>query len=186
MRCSSVGDEAMTRKDLGRGGLLLQGVRQLTVALLQLIEEPGALHRDSGLVGERLQQGNLAGAEWANLHAHGGNRAHHLLIANERCDHARPVAELRLQLPAKRKLLLGDACIIVELDRLTVQDRSAGCPGPRERARHVGADVPNGPDADRSPRAVTRDEIHEDASSVTQSRGALGDGLQHDLEIGCR
>ena len=55
------GDDA---QHLGRGRLLLQrlGLRalELGVALLQLLEQPGVLDGDDGLVGERLQQRDLA------------------------------------------------------------------------------------------------------------------------------
>ena len=53
-------------QDLGRGGLLLQrlgdlavALLKLGVALLQLLEQPGVLDGDDGLVGERLQQRDL-------------------------------------------------------------------------------------------------------------------------------
>ena len=51
---------------LGRGGLLLQrlgdlavALLKLGVALLQLLEQPGVLDGDDGLVRERLQQRDL-------------------------------------------------------------------------------------------------------------------------------
>ena len=40
----------MTRKHLGRGGLLLQRLAQLAVALLQLLEQPSVLDGDDRLV----------------------------------------------------------------------------------------------------------------------------------------
>ena len=59
------GDDA---QDLGGGGLLLQrlgdlavALLKLGVALLQLREQPGVLDGDDGLVGERLQQRDLRG-----------------------------------------------------------------------------------------------------------------------------
>ena len=44
---------------LGRRGLLLQRLAELAVALLQLLEQPGVLDGDDGLVRERLQQRDL-------------------------------------------------------------------------------------------------------------------------------
>ena len=59
-------------KHVGRGGLLLQRLAQLSVALLQLLEQPGVLDGDHRLVGERLQQRDLLLAERAHLVASQG------------------------------------------------------------------------------------------------------------------
>ena len=45
--------------DLAEGALLLDRARELRRALLQLLEQPRVLDGDDGLVGERLQQGDL-------------------------------------------------------------------------------------------------------------------------------
>src|SRR5258705_196199 len=44
---------------LGRGGLLLQGLSEIAVALLHLLKQTRVLNGDDGLVGEGLQQLNL-------------------------------------------------------------------------------------------------------------------------------
>ena len=63
----SVGERGDHPQDLGRGGLLLQrlgdlavALLELGVALLQLLEQPGVLDGDDRLVRERLQQRDLA------------------------------------------------------------------------------------------------------------------------------
>ena len=58
------GDHA---QDLGGRRLLLQRLGQLAVALLQLLEQPGVLDGDDGLVGERLEQRDLPVGERAAL-----------------------------------------------------------------------------------------------------------------------
>jgi hypothetical protein len=63
-------------QDLGGGGLLLQCLTQLGVALLQLLEQAGVLDGDHRLVRERLQQRGLLVREWTDLateHQDGAN-----------------------------------------------------------------------------------------------------------------
>ena len=69
------GDDA---QHLGGGGLLLQrlgdlavALLKLGVALLQLLEQPGVLDGDHRLVRERLQQRDLPIGEWTELHRRG-------------------------------------------------------------------------------------------------------------------
>src|SRR5499425_2930507 len=52
-------------QDLGGGGLLLQRLREIPVALFQLLEKAHVLDGDHGLVGERLKELDLAVRERA-------------------------------------------------------------------------------------------------------------------------
>ena len=54
-------------QDVGRGGLLLERRRQLSVSRLQLLEQPDVLDRDHRLVGERLEDRDLFGREGMDL-----------------------------------------------------------------------------------------------------------------------
>ena len=49
------GRAADNAEHLGRGRLMLQGLPQFRVALLELFEQPNILDGDNGLVGERLR-----------------------------------------------------------------------------------------------------------------------------------
>src|SRR5262245_25158594 len=62
-------------QDLTGGGLLLQCLCQLTIAGLQLLEQPHVLDGDDGLVGKGLEQGNLPLREEAHLGAAEVDRA---------------------------------------------------------------------------------------------------------------
>ena len=59
-RLESVGDEAMTRRTSAVAVCCSSASLRLAVALLQLLEQPGVLDGDDRLVGERLQQRDLA------------------------------------------------------------------------------------------------------------------------------
>jgi hypothetical protein len=54
-------------QDLAGGGLLLEGLGELTVLGLQLVEQPGVLDGDGRLVREGLHQGDLAVGERPDL-----------------------------------------------------------------------------------------------------------------------
>ena len=54
-------------EDLAGGGLLFEGLGELAVALLDLVEQTDVLDGDDGLVGEGLEQGDLLVGERANL-----------------------------------------------------------------------------------------------------------------------
>jgi hypothetical protein len=47
-------------QDLARGGLLRQGLGQLGVARLELLEQAHVLDGDHGLIGEGLKEGDLS------------------------------------------------------------------------------------------------------------------------------
>ena len=62
-------------QDLGRRGLPLEGLGELAVAGLQLVEEPRVLDRDDRLVGEGLEQADLLRRELADSAAADPDRA---------------------------------------------------------------------------------------------------------------
>src|SRR5207245_7390880 len=51
-------------QDLACRRLLFQRLSQIVIPRLQLLEQPGVLDGDHGLVGERLEQGHLLGGKW--------------------------------------------------------------------------------------------------------------------------
>ncbi len=65
----SVGELTDNAKNLARGRLLLQGLSQVPVAGLQLLEQPDVLDGDDGLVGKGLEQGDLPFCEGSSLGA---------------------------------------------------------------------------------------------------------------------
>ena len=54
-------------QDFARGGLTLQGLTEVVIALLKLLKQPRVLDGDDGLVRERLQQRDLLIREWPDL-----------------------------------------------------------------------------------------------------------------------
>src|SRR5205085_5121707 len=54
-------------QDVTHGGLRVEGPREVTVARLKLSEQPPVLDGDHGLIGEGLEQGDLALAEGLHL-----------------------------------------------------------------------------------------------------------------------
>ena len=46
-------------EDVARGGLLVEGLGEVSVSTLQLREQPDVLDGDGGLVGEGRQEGNV-------------------------------------------------------------------------------------------------------------------------------
>ena len=57
--CTSVGELLMTRRISAGRRLLLQRLREVAVARLQLLEQPHVLDGDDRLVGEGLEQRDL-------------------------------------------------------------------------------------------------------------------------------
>src|SRR5262249_56795349 len=71
-------------EDLTRRRLLLEGLRQVAVAYVQLLEQAHVLDGDDGLVGERLHQLDLLVREGMNLPAVDDNGAQDLAFLQER------------------------------------------------------------------------------------------------------
>ena len=61
------GRAADDAEHLGRCRLMLQGLAQFRVALLQFLEQPHVLDRDHGLVGKRFEQVDLLVGEWTDF-----------------------------------------------------------------------------------------------------------------------
>jgi len=71
-------------QDLSRCRLLFQGLGELPVARLQVREEAHVLDRDDGLVGEGLQERDLAVGEWSGNQTGGTDGAYHLPFLQHR------------------------------------------------------------------------------------------------------
>jgi hypothetical protein len=122
---------------LGRRGLLLQRLAQLSVPPLQLLEQPGVLDRDDGLIGERLQHRDLVVAERADFLPADGENADRDAVAPHRdvqpgsCKASAGCREriLGTELVCVRVLVVNDAAF---------QDRPSGraLPGDRSRVPH--------------------------------------------------
>ena len=75
--------------DLPEGAQLLDGAGKLGGALLELLEQPGVGDGDSRLVGERLDERDLAGGVRDGSVAGHGKRADRLVLVQERDGHGR-------------------------------------------------------------------------------------------------
>src|SRR5262249_18820842 len=71
---------------LGRRRLMLQGLSQFCIALLDLLEQPHVLDRDDSLVGESFEESDLFFAKRTNLHTANVNRSDHKSFAKQWCD----------------------------------------------------------------------------------------------------
>ena len=71
---------------LGRRRLMLQGLAQFCIALLQFFEQPHVLDGDDGLVGEGFQQSDLLLREWADCGAPDQNNADRTPFSQQRGD----------------------------------------------------------------------------------------------------
>ena len=81
-------------QDFGSGGLLLQCLGDLTVALFEFLEQPGILDRDHGLISETLQQVDLSfGVRIDLATGHHQDPQHGIVVAQRECrDRSRMVA----------------------------------------------------------------------------------------------
>src|SRR5262249_46451256 len=70
----------------GCRGLMLQGLSQFCIALLDLLEQPHVLDRDDSLVGESFEESDLFFAKRTNLHTANVNRSDHKSFAKQWCD----------------------------------------------------------------------------------------------------
>src|SRR5215468_10840714 len=82
---------------LGRGRLLLEGLREISIALSQLREQAHVLDRDDRLVRKGLQEGDLCIREGPDLHAPDQNRAESDTFAEQWSRERRAMGELTLE-----------------------------------------------------------------------------------------
>src|SRR5215831_3295160 len=71
-------------KDLTRSGLLVQGLDEGAVLLPELVEEPGVLDSDDGLVGKGPEESDLLVAEWPDLKAANCDGADRTVLPQQR------------------------------------------------------------------------------------------------------
>src|SRR5262249_8064879 len=78
-------------EDLAGGGLLLERLGEVPVAILELLEEADVLDGDDRLGGECLEQADLLVRERSNLNPADQDRPDRLALAKERCGEGRAV-----------------------------------------------------------------------------------------------
>ena len=167
------------------GGLLFEGFGQVSISVLQLLEQPNVLEGDGGLVGEGLQQGDLALGERADLHPADQDRPERGPLAQERHAEGCSVAEAPLVGSPLRKLGLVRFREVAKMDRLPIHNGPAGhrtavdgdglvAPGRKNRDRAVSRHC-----AERATIRAKDDGV----LGVAESRGVLRNGVQHRLEV---
>src|SRR4029453_13130864 len=112
-----------------RGGLLFQGLGEITVTLLQFLEQSHVLDCDYGLVGEGFQKSNLLIGKWADFKATNKNCADRCPLTEQRSTENSPDSELRC-IDFAEWILRSRFCrlYIVYMDHFPVYHRSAGNP----------------------------------------------------------
>ena len=78
--CGRAADDA---EHLGRCRLMLQGLAQFCIALLQFFEQPHVLDGDHGLIGEGFEEFDLLVRERTNLGPANGNRPDRSTLAQK-------------------------------------------------------------------------------------------------------
>src|SRR5262245_41102186 len=110
----------------GGGRLVLQGLPQFGIALLDLLEQSYVLDRDHRLVGEGLEKGDLLFRERTNLFTANYNCPYRNALAKQRSGKERPSTGALRKRCKFRELLLDLACDVMNVQRLPVNYRSAG------------------------------------------------------------
>jgi hypothetical protein len=117
-------DRPIHFEKLARGRLLFQGDSQFCVPGLHLLEQPRVLKGDDDLVGESLEQLDLAVGEWADLGASDGNHTYRFTRADQRDGQIGAEAEAPGNVAALWVLL--PLCLhIRDVDRSLIEDGTA-------------------------------------------------------------
>ena len=173
-------------QDLARRRLLLQGRRQRSILLLQLREHAYVVDRDGGLVGEGLQQRDLRVGERPHFAAQDRQAAERRAFSHER-DFRRAVDDVDLQeLEDVRVLGLGDRLNVVDHDPPAIEDRASPRELPGERQRQPHQPLHPGPRVRRVVEPVTVQTLDDGVARVAQTQCALGNGVEHGLQLGGR
>ena len=183
---TSVGRARNDPQDLAGGGLLLEGLGEGPVADLQLLEQPDVLDRDHRLVGEGLEEHDLAVGEALIGGAAKLDGAERHALAQQ--GHAEDGAEAHA---LRVRAALG------ELGRLILHVRHVDGRGVQHRATPgVAAGQGQGEFAHRTDRnravvgdeheAVTIAAAHRGIERLAQAGRALDDRVEHRLDVGRR
>src|SRR5262245_34404788 len=107
---------------------MLQGLSQLRIALLNLLEQPHILDRDHGLGGKCLQELDLLIREGTYLLSPNQNRSYGNSLAEQRRCERGPMAKALRVVPAFRKFGFRLCREVVDMDGLPVNHGSPGYP----------------------------------------------------------
>jgi hypothetical protein len=110
---------------LGGRGLLLQRLAEVAVAGVELVEQPGALDGDRGLVREGLEQLDLGAGEGLHIASSAADHAERLTFSEHRHSEERPVIDHRLQYVARPGVVVGVGQDILGMHRLRVDKGAA-------------------------------------------------------------
>ena len=154
---------------------------ELSVRLLERLEQPGVLDRDDRLVRERLEQGDLPVGERPPLGPIDGQDADGGAFTHERRRHLRMKAS---QVSARLRVLREMRWPrIVGVDGPRVQDRPAV---DRLSIVRVSRSGEGRIGAGNAEEQVAVDSVEGRAVSLGQSDRTLDDGMKHSTEVGRR
>ena len=120
-------------QDIGGGGLLLQRLGDLAVALLEILEEAGVFDGDDRLIGKRLKQRDLLLGVGMQPVVADDQHAERLAFAQERHGDLGALAQRLERLDGVRILLLHDGRDVWNVDGPSLQVGAAGHRQPRDR-----------------------------------------------------
>src|SRR5262245_49826405 len=115
-------------KHLGGCRLMLQGIAQLYVSVLQFFEQPHVLDGDHCLISEGLEKRDLLFSEGTNFRASDKNDADCNPLSQQWCSQGRASASHWLDVSTPRKFALHFYTYIMNMDRLSVSDSPARNP----------------------------------------------------------
>src|SRR5262249_37636960 len=153
---------------------LLERDAELAVARLQLREEPDVLDGDDGLVGECLQQRDLALGKELDLGAAKLNRADGHAVPHQRHAEDRPVSHSPCVLTAFRKFL-GLGLDVRDVESPPVEDRSPIARSANQRKRRMARERAAMSD---EAQAVAVPAEDADIGYTAEASRALGDGVE--------
>jgi len=163
--------------------LAVEGLGQIPVARLELLEQPHVLDGDHGLVGEGLEEGDLAGREASYLAAAKEEGPGRHAVAEEGQGERRPVPESSGDRAAKGKLGLGVGEVF-DVNRRDVHDGSAGHPAAVDRIRESDGDSFHGRTVTGDdPELILLDEQQHGVRGLAEPAGRRDERIEHGLQI---
>ena len=192
--CTSVGVLLMTRRISAGRRLLLQGLGQIAVSRVQLLEEADVLDGDDGLIGEGPQELDVSGRERAHpsvdVAAADPDGSDGVPLPEHRDRQDVPIAH-RSGEPSRRQGDLGVVLDVRHVNDRPIEDRSGDHAVPTgsqrihapEQVGSLGRDaLVMGDDVDQV--AIEPEDRREHAT--TQPHHALDDGVEDRLDVGGR